>query len=168
MVENTNNTALRVVNDCDIIGWIADDSRYRTPGWDTAVRKAIADGATMVMTNDLHMGAERAQANIYVHSDFVKVLGWLALPYVKHLYVDSAWTLMGQKGSFLTYLDDVHIEHMHPVVNKGEWDKQYLDTHVEARYAEDRFNFEKWVASREDWGMRACIGKLQRLKEPTS
>lgn len=147
MVERTNKMAkylLDGMDDRDILGWMADDSRIKTYGWDKFVTNAFDKGALMVQTNDLHMGEERAQANFFMRADVVKALGWFALPTSKHLYVDSAWTTLGKASGTLKYLPDVIIEHAHPVVDKGVWDQQYLDTHVEIRYAEDRAAFESW------------------------
>lgn len=158
MVERTNFAALALPG--DIIGWAADDQRARTQGWDDAVLDAVvADGHGFVQTNDLHYGKDKA-ANIFIRSDIVRALGYLAPPTLSHLYVDDAWKTLGELSGALVYLEDVQIEHMHPAYNKGTWDANYEKVNDPQQYVKDYDAYTEWLGDpiRQDVEkVRACL-----------
>jgi hypothetical protein len=160
MVERTNGAAAYLVNrdEADVIGWAADDQRARTQGWDDAVLDAVyADGHGFVQTNDLHYGSDKA-ANIFIRSDIVKALGYFAPPVLSHLYVDDAWKTLGELADALVYLEDTHIEHMHPVYNKGEWDDNYREYNDPKQYVKDYEAYTAWLGD----PIRQDIEKVRR------
>lgn len=160
MVERTNFAALALSGMADVIGWAADDQRARAQGWDDAVLDAVVvDGWGFVQTNDLHYGSDKA-ANIFIRSDIVRALGYFAPPTLSHLYVDDAWKTLGELSGALVYLEDVHIEHMHPVYGKGAWDQNYKIYNDPQQYTRDYEAYTEWLGDpiREDVEkVRACL-----------
>ena len=165
MVERSNMIAESVVKNAraKIIGWMADDTFFRTISWDTKIEDEFADSALIVQVNDGHLGEERAQSAIFMRSDVVRSLEWLCLPTQKHLYVDNAWTSLrrGIGQPYGVYLDSVIAEHMHPYINKGTWDQQYLDIHKQEQYDEDRPKYERWLNAGLDIDIRRVLSCLK-------
>ena len=54
----------------------------------------------------------------------INALGYMAPPTLQHLFVDNVWYAWGRNTS-MKYLEETHIEHMHPIAEKAEWDDVY-------------------------------------------
>lgn len=141
MVARTNDLALSLPE--DIIGWCADDNRFRTLGWDCDVQRAFDKGALMVNTNDLLVGNEKGGV-FFARADVIHALGYFLLPSQEHLYVDYAFTELGKAAGVLTYLGYTIIEHLHPYANKAQWDNNYRAVNNPLQDEIDRNAFEKW------------------------
>ena len=129
----------------DVIGWMADDTHMVTPGWDSMVLEHFEDGAHIVTVNDGHMDKARPQSAWFISTSAVGALGYLCLPTSDHLYVDDAWAVLRDNvGGAGQHCSAVLAEHMHPNVNKGEWDDQYRTIHTPDNYGHDRTAFETW------------------------
>lgn len=129
----------------DIIGFIGDDHRFRTDGWDEAIVAAnAAMGGGIVYGNDLLRG-EELPSQVFIDARIVRALGWMALPGAHHLFLDDAWRELGNRMGRLAYLPDVHIEHMHPTAGKAEWDANYHRVNAGAMYAHDAEFFHAWM-----------------------
>lgn len=165
MVQLSNMAARRLVRKgVDIIGWSADDQIFRTDGWDARVIHEFSNpNVAFVMTNDLHYGAEKA-VNIYTRAEIIKALDWFLYPELQHLYVDNVWVELGNKSNSLVFLQDVIVEHMHPVYGKAKNDAQYDKLHMPENYKRDGEAFEKWKAERMDADakvVRECLESLR-------
>lgn len=129
----------------DIIGFIGDDHRFRTQGWDEAIIAANAEmGGGIVYGNDLLRG-EELPSQVFIDSRIVKALGWMALPGAHHLFLDDTWRELGHAIDRLRYLPDVHIEHMHPTAGKSEWDAGYKRVNAGEMYEHDAAIFHEWM-----------------------
>ena len=136
-----------VDQDVDVIGFIGDDHRFRTPGWDRVISKILTDeGGGFAFGNDLYMG-DYLPTQVFVSSAIIRSLGWMGLPGARHLYLDNTWKQLGNETSSLYYLPDIVIEHMHPVAGKGEWDENHKRVNSNEMYAHDREVFEGWLGS---------------------
>jgi hypothetical protein len=142
MVQRSNKLALSLQS--EIIGWSADDQIFRTDGWDQRVIDSFEDPSVgFVFTNDLHYGAEKA-VNIYTRREIIETLGWFLYPNLQHLYVDNVWVELGLASQSLVFLEDVIVEHMHPVYGKAENDAQYIAIHEPENYSRDGKAFNEW------------------------
>ena len=55
MVARTNRLAVWAADRAPYIGWVADDNRFRTPGWDRMVLDALRE-VPIVFGNDVEIG----------------------------------------------------------------------------------------------------------------
>ena len=127
----------------DVLAFLGDDHRPRTPGWDTQVLEALATmGPGLVYTAD-GLQDERLPTAPFWSAQIITALGWFYPPVLKHLYADDYWLTLARDLDRCTYLPDVLIEHMHPSAGKAEMDDLYRqnDTH----YDEDRQAFERFL-----------------------
>ena len=113
-----------------VVGFIGDDHRPRTEGWDARVNWALEEmGSGIVYGDDLFQG-ERLPTAVFMTADIVMALGWMAPPCLSHMYADNFWLELGRELGCLRYLPDVVIEHLHPVVGKAPSDATYARTGV--------------------------------------
>lgn len=143
----------------DDIGFIGDDHRFRTVGWDHTVGDALSRSA-IVYGNDLFQG-RNLPTQVFIRSEVVRALGWFGLPGCWHLYLDNAWKALGERLDSLEYLDEVVIEHMHPVVGKGVWDENHVRVNRPEVYEHDREVFEDWLINRSEADVAAVKAVLR-------
>lgn len=130
------------------VGFMGDDHRPRTRGWDTAYVDALRElGTGIVYGNDLLQGAKLA-TQCAMTSDIVRTLGFMAPPALVHLYFDDFWMALGSGAGCLRYLPDVVVEHMHPFAGKAEWDAGYRRVNDESMYARDEAAFTEYSRER--------------------
>jgi len=142
------NTAIRSLWDrYDIVGFVGDDHRFRTSGWDRVfVDQLGRAGGGLVYGNDKNWRDGEIPTQIFGSAAIWRALGWMALPACQHLYLDNAWRHIGESLERLYYFPDVIIEHMHPAYAKAEWDEGYRAVNSSEMYNHDRAAFEDWVA----------------------
>jgi len=146
-----NWAAERWAQQVDIVGFIGDDHRFRTKGWDHIVEMVLkGQGGGLAYGDDLAQ-RERLPTQVFISSFIVRALGWMGLPGAKHLYLDNTWLVLGSEADCLYYIPDVVIEHIHPAYGKTEWDENHLRVNSQAMYDHDRTVFETWMTTqRED------------------
>ena len=67
------------------------------------------------------------------------------MPSCRHLYIDDVWRELGQAAGCLRYLPNVTFEHMHPAVNKAEWDDGYVRANSDLTVQADRAAYLAWM-----------------------
>lgn len=165
MIEKLNSMAARMVArhaDHPYLGFMGDDHLPRTVGWDERVMEALDSlpGPGIVWCNDLFQ-RENLPTAVFLHSEIVECLGWMALPTLRHLYCDNVWLhLAHQLGH--RYLDDVIIEHIHPHAGKTAADEQYDRVNSAEMYALDEAAYLAW---RRDHSI-ADVEKVQKRCRP--
>lgn len=141
------------------VGFMGDDHRPRTEGWDERFVAALDElGTGLAYGNDLIQGAALPTA-VAMTSDIVQTLGWMVPPGLVHLWIDNAWLELGRRIDRIRYLPDVVIEHMHPLVGKAPSDAGYQEVNSSAQFESDRRAFEDWVRD----GLDADVAKLKEL-----
>lgn len=162
MVQALNVTALEVTNGpraASAVGFMGDDHRPRTAGWDQAYLDALRElGTGIVYGNDLLQG-ENIPTQVAMTSDIIRTLGYMAPPDLIHLYVDNAWLALGRELGRIRYLPDVVVEHLHPVVGKADWDEGYARVNHPGMYDKDRATFERWLRE----SLPAETARLRRI-----
>lgn len=146
-------TAMAALNYAKIIGFMGDDHRPRTWAWDRRIVWALTESPGVAYGNDLLQGATLATA-VFITSDVIRRLGYMAPVGLWHLYADNYWIELGRETN-LTYLDDVIIEHVHPAAGKAEMDDRYRAVNAAGIYEHDRTELERYM--RDDW-------HIERLK----
>ena len=126
------------------IGYMGDDHRPETAGWDAAFLTALAElGTGIVYGDDGHQGA-RLPTAMAMTPDIPRVLGFIAAPVLNHMYCDNYWKDLGEAAGCLTYLPDVRITHHHPGIGKGTWDASYAESNSSASYAADEAAYRRY------------------------
>lgn len=154
LVKATNSAARLVWGSSGIIGHVGDDHRFITSGWDVSISEALKIPG-VAYGNDL-LQKEKLPTAVFISSEIPKILGWYALPYCQHLYIDNAWKDIGSGIGRLTYLPDIIIEHVHPAAGKIGWDKDYLA--VNKLFEPDENSYRKWIKN----SYKNDIDKLRR------
>lgn len=144
LVKALNYVAPRYVHEYSAIGFMGDDHRPRTTGWDQRYLDALRSiGAGYVYGNDLLMG-ERIPTQVAISSSIIEALGFFGPPGFTHLCVDLTWRDMGAGLDRIIYLDDVIIEHMHPAAGKAEVDSGYKHVNSEFMVRKDEKEYKRW------------------------
>lgn len=139
-----NSVAPEVADGYRAVGFMGDDHRPRSTGWDTTMLHALdAMGGGIVYGDDLIHGQALPTAMVMSPS-IVRALGWICPPGIEHMYLDNAWLELGRALGRIRYLPGLVIEHMHPLAGKAADDDTYRATNVGAQYARDRAAFETW------------------------
>ena len=143
---NKAANAIAKQNKYDFFAFLGDDHRPRTAEWDLQLMAAMQRRPSMAYANDLFQ-KQRLPTMIAMTSDIVKALGGMVPPNMKHLYLDNFWKKLGEDLGALTYLDDVIVEHMHPVAGKAEWDEGYKEVNAQEVYSFDALAYQNYIQS---------------------
>ena len=134
----------------NVVGFVGDDHRFRTKGWDRVIAQVLADnGGGFVYANDLLQG-EQLPTQVFISADIVRALGWMGLPGARHLYLDNTWKMLGDGADCLYYLPDVVIEHLHPASGKVQWDDNHRRVNTSEMYQHDAAVYERWLKEQAD------------------
>ena len=126
------------------IGFMGDDHRPRTEGWDGKLIAALGVlGTGVVYGNDLIQGGNLPTA-VAMTADIPRTLGYMVPPTLKHMFLDNFWKDLGEAVSRLCYLEDVVIEHVHPLAGRTQWDQGYAG--VAEHMEPDRIAYEEYKA----------------------
>lgn len=153
MVEALNATANAVLATVEpaprALGFMGDDHRPRTAGWDVAYLTALGALPGVVYGDDRLQGA-RLPTQFAVSADVVRRLGHMAPPALTHLYVDNYWRDVGRAAGCITYLPDVVVEHVHPLAGAVQWDEGYRRVNDRAMYRRDEAAYRAYMAEHRD------------------
>jgi hypothetical protein len=146
------------------VGFLGDDHRPRSYGWDTRLLEALDRvGGGVAYGNDLLQG-ENLPTAVAISSQIIHTLGYMVPPGLTHLYLDNTWRLWGEQTGRLCYLHDVIIEHVHPIAGKALWDERYAEVNAPEMYQADEKIFRRYLAT--EWP--ADLAKLRRLLSASS
>lgn len=144
MVESLNQTALLTVGDHFALGFMGDDHRPRTIGWDSRYLEELHKlGTGIVYGNDLLQG-HKLPTQCAMTSNIVKALGYMAPPSLTHMYVDNFWLSIGRAAGCIRYLPNVTVEHMHPLIGKSEWTEGHKRVNAQEMYDHDAAAFNEY------------------------
>lgn len=147
------------------VGFMGDDHRPRTKGWDQAYLDALHELRTGIVYGDDKFQGGNLPTQCAMTVDIVNQLGWMAPPSLHHLYVDRWWLELGREADCLRYLPDVVVEHMHPAHPDGpkaEWDPGYRRVNSQQMYRRDGFMFERIRRA----GLPAAVHAVRALRHP--
>lgn len=122
------------------IGFMGDDHRVRTPGWDYALAKAA--GPWGVAYGDDGIQHEALPTATVMSADIVRVLGKMGPPTLYHMYIDNYWEALGRGLGHLVYMPNILIEHLHPSAGLAEMDESYERTNAPEQYERDSAAWE--------------------------
>lgn len=160
LVKALNYVAPLYVEAYEAIGFMGDDHRPRTPGWDSAYLDGLRElGSGYVYGNDLLMG-ERIPTQVAISSSIIRSLGFFGPPGFVHLCVDLTWKDMGEALDRIKYLDDVIIEHMHPAAGKAKEDSGYQHANSKMMVKMDTAEYFRWKERDMDHQVRRVASDL--------
>jgi len=159
MIERTNYAAKRI--DGDIIGWMADDNRFRTQEWDRIIDDEFEYDAGFVALDDLFWSQKGKPANIFTKKSVIAALGWYANPGQHHFYMEDTLRVLAVATDNWTYLEGVVCEHLHPAIGKGEWDDAYRQQETQAMYDSEGRAFIDWIQTRFEGDRERVLGALR-------
>jgi hypothetical protein len=162
MVQALNTVGVAVVDNVKpfAVGFMGDDNRPRTAGWDSRFLAELRQlGSGIVYGNDLLQG-RNLPTQMAMTSDIVRTLGWLGPPTLTHLYVDNFWRDFGLRAECLRYLDDVVIEHLHPLAGKSVVDTGYQRVNSPDSYRSGDAAYRAYVAEHLD----ADVARVRALR----
>ena len=125
---------------------IGDDNRYSTRKWDSEFIKEIEEkgrGWGFAYGNDLFQ-KEKLCGNPIISGNIIRALGFMALPVLKHQFVDNFWTDLASSINRIYYREDIIQEHLHPFANKGKMDANYDWIYKSGITQLDQMAYKKW------------------------
>lgn len=125
----------------DVIGFMGDDHRPRTLGWDAMLE---GPGRERIVYGDDLLQRQNLPTAVAMPRRFIEALGFMAPPVLTHLYVDNYWAALGGQVG-LEYVPQAVIEHMHPVAGKADWDERYKAVNAGELYQRDSIAYHKYV-----------------------
>jgi hypothetical protein len=144
-----NEAATAAVGDptVDAVGFMGDDHRPRTGGWDIAYRSALAEmGGAGIVYGDDGLQSEALPTQCAMSASIVRTLGWMCPPVLRHLWIDNFWLDLGRAAGCLRYLPGIVVEHMHPYNGKAEMDAGYERVNSTEMIDADKAAYERYVA----------------------
>jgi len=159
MVRPINWAVTQVWDDYDVCGFMGDDHRPRTPGWDLEYVQALNNlgGVGVVWGDDLLQGPA-FPTQVAMTMNIPKKLGYLCPPAFNHLCVDLVWRDWGEGVGKIRYLPNVVVEHMHPAAGKAPQDPGYERVNNQTAVALDTETYYKWKKN-------DLQGELEKLRE---
>lgn len=146
LAEWTNRLAkLAIMDGHDILGFLGDDHRHRTYGWDRLIGHAMAEMGSGLVYGDDGLQGERLPTAPFWSADIIRALGWFYPPVLMHLYADDYWLRLANDLGCRRYLPQVLIEHEHYCNGKAVKDESYAES--ERFYDQDRVAFELFLAN---------------------
>ena len=128
------------------VGFMGDDHRPRTEGWDSRYMETLHELGTGIVYGDDRLQGAALPTQVAMTSDIIRALGHMAPPDQKHLYLDNYWLTLGQAANCIRYLPEVIVEHMHYSVGKSPADEHYHRVNSGEMYSHDEAAWRTYVA----------------------
>ena len=117
--------------------FIADDVVPETPRWDKKlIEIAGADGMAVPAGGESTGGCP----HFVLGGDMVRSMGWLSLPGLDRIYIDTVWRDVATDLGVLRRVPEVVLEHRHFSNKKALIDATYLKHHK----AQDKIIYDNW------------------------
>lgn len=126
------------------IGFAGDDHLPRTPGWAARYLEKLIEMGTGVVSCPDGYRPDKLPTQWAMTADIVRALGRMVPAPVEHLYCDNAVQDLAEAAGCYAYLDDVLIEHMHPLAGKTKFDDQYRHVNRPDQFRQDSEAYEEW------------------------
>lgn len=140
MVAALNEVAVKVGDDYGYLAFLGDDTLPHDGWYEALTRPLFLIPNSIVYGNDLIHG-EGLPTSVFMDSNIVRTLGYMAPPNQKQLFVDNYWKALGEALGTLYYVPDAIIEHLHPLVGKAPSDASYALSNSVERWRHDEEAF---------------------------
>ena len=142
------------------VGFMGDDHRPRTHGWDAEYLKVLRELGTGIVYGDDLFQRQNLPTQVAMTTDIVRALGWMTPPGPRHMYLDNFWRDLGNAADCLRFLPDVVVEHVHPVAGKAVVDEGYARVNAPEMFEHDRLAYNAYLASQ----FRSDVAKVRALR----
>lgn len=144
----------------DQYGWLSDDVRPRTEGWDTKLEQAAGRTGTSC-ARDLWLSEDEGSRAALISGwdfssglcwagDLIRAVGWWALPGTRQAGIDTAWTAIVGRLRRATYLHDVIVEHHNWRTGRRQQDRADSWVHDGVNYVEEDCRLrDAWISSQD-------------------
>lgn len=126
------------------IGYMGDDHRPITKGWDRRYLETLHELGTGIVYGDDQAQGAGLPTQVAMTSDIIAALGYMVAPTLTHMYCDNYWKVLGEGADCIRYLPDVVIRHNHPGFGRGEWDDSYRESNSARQYEDDLNAFREY------------------------
>lgn len=118
-----NGLAIKYCQEYKYIAFMEDDCNFVTPGWETAFISKLQEIGDygIVWGNDL-INKNYIVGLPFMDSKIIEVLGYMAPPEIKYLWVDHFWKKLGEDLNTLHYFPNIIVEHRHYITGKRQKD----------------------------------------------
>jgi len=117
------NRAFECFPDEDWYGLLCDDVVPETDFFDLLLIEAAGlDGFAF---GDDGINGERHATHFVIGGDLVRSMGWLSLPGLERIYIDTVWNEIAKDRGVYRYLSNVNLTHHHFSNGKALIDKTY-------------------------------------------
>jgi hypothetical protein len=137
------------------IGFMGDDHRPRTGGWDEIYLDELRELGVGIVYGDDGFQHQKLPTQVAMTTSIVRVLGYMSPPRLTHMYVDNFWHDLGDHAGCLSYLPDVVVEHMHPIAGKADWDDGHRRVNAPEMYDRDSRAYQSYLHTRMWTDVRA-------------
>lgn len=141
-----NTLTVQYASQYDYVGFLGDDHRPRTHGWDRMLIGAM-EGRHGVAYGDDRFQSKRAATAVVISSPILTALGYMVPPGVIHTWMDIFWIQLGLGLGNVRYCPDVTMEHMHPSAGKGTWDDGYSRVNSITACSRDEQAYQSYMTS---------------------
>lgn len=142
-----NEIASKAVHDgATHLGMFGDDVVPDTPGWDRQLINALGGRLGVAYGSD---GLEKLHGpdlptHYVTQAELFTRLGWLALPTIRHLFLDNVARELGKALGNFVYLPNVKLTHLHRWNKSAPDDDTYREANDKRKRESDRQAFETW------------------------
>lgn len=140
MCEAVNLAAQQI--DTKYIGFIGDDHHIRTNNFDRILLEKLQ--INQIVYGDDLLQREKLATQFFLRTGIVKTLGYMALPGLKHMFMDNFMMELGA-----VYVPEVVIEHMHYSVGKSTEDEGYKGVNNTEVHGLDNQVFNQWKTTQK-------------------
>ncbi len=126
------------------VGYMGDDHRPVTVGWDSAYLQALAELRTGLVYGDDSVQGANLPTQVAISADIITTLGFYAPPTLTHMYCDNFWKDLGEGADCLRYLPEVAVPHGHPSQGQTPWDDSYRESNSVQQYQDDRLAYDTY------------------------
>src|SRR5690349_16875036 len=94
MVHALNCAAMTIVSRLGApfaVGFMGDDHRPRTKGWDSRYLEVLRELKTGIVYGDDGFQRERLPTQVAMTADIIRALNYMAPPVLTHMFVDNFW-----------------------------------------------------------------------------
>ena len=145
MVAALNKAARAAATQHFAVGFMGDDHRPRSDGWDIEVVAELRKLGTGVVSGPDGFRSDQLPTWCAMTSNIVRTLGYMAPPQLGHMYVDNAWQALGEALGAYRYLPGVLVEHLHPLAGKAPMDAGYARVNSAGVYRRDEAAYVRWA-----------------------
>jgi Uncharacterised nucleotidyltransferase len=140
-----------------IYGLCADDFVFETPGWDSRIRRAVADLPERVglVHADDGIQHDRIATAAFLTAEWIACVEDVLPGDYEHMFSDTEITEIARLAGLLRYLPDVKITHQHHLVGQALFDVTYRQS--AATMAAGGAEFERRRRDRQELADRLAI-----------